>query len=445
MSRFEELRKEHPLFIYHSCELNEQSGELRFHFQIDEYHFRPVWRFNFKLADRDFDRRQAEAIAFSLGMTELVSYWKCACCPTVEVRCGGLSEWQIAWWKKLYFNGLGEFFYRNGIKTDLDSFMTITAPPQGKTDFSTPALSGALVPVGGGKDSVVTLEILKAMGEEITPYVINALPAAMDCVTASGVSAAPISPSRAIDPELLERNKAGWLNGHTPFSAVVAFSAMLHACILGKKYIVLSNESSANETYVNGAQVNHQYSKSTEFERDFREYCGRSFGGCAEYFSLLRPLSEWQIARAFVKFPRYYGVFRSCNLGSRKNIWCCNCAKCLYVYILLAAFLDDSTLTGIFGENLLERADLAPMLDGLMLDGEDKPFECVGTKSEVRLSLKMASDRRKSALSKLPALLRRFENAFHDYSPVDLTRYFDRDNFVPQQFLPYLEKIAYEN
>ncbi len=446
MSRFDELRSEHPLFIYHSYELNEQSGELRFHFQIDEYHFYPVWRFNFKLTDKNYDRRQAEAIAFSLGMTELVSYWKCACCPTVEVRCGGLSEWQIAWWKKLYFNGLGEFFYRNGIETDLDRFMTITAPPPCKTDFSPPVLSGALVPVGGGKDSVVTLEILKAMGEEITPYVINALPAAMDCVTASRVSSkipmSPIAPSRAIDPELLERNKAGWLNGHTPFSAVVAFSAMLHACFLGKKYIVLSNESSANETYVDGAEVNHQYSKSTEFERDFREYCERSFGGCAEYFSLLRPLSEWQIARAFVKFPRYYGVFRSCNLGSRKNVWCCNCAKCLYVYILLAAFLDDGTLTEIFGENLLEREDLAPMLDGLMLDGEDKPFECVGTKSEVRLSLKMASDRRRSAL---PTLLGRFENAFPDYSPVDLKRYFDRDNFVPKQFLPYLEKIAYEN
>ncbi len=440
MSRFEELRREHPLFIYHSCELNEDS--LRFHFQMDEYHFYPEWTFDKRLTSGKYSRPAAEYAAFSLGMAELVSYWKCACPPRVEIRCGWLDQTQIQWWKKLYFNGLGEFFYRNGIQTDLDSFMTITAPAPGRTDFAPPALSGALVPVGGGKDSIVTLEILKAMGEEITPFVINALPAAMACAEASEVPAAPVAPRRTIDKTLLELNKAGYLNGHTPFSAVVAFSSLLFGILLNKRYIVLSNESSANESYVDGAQINHQYSKSTEFERDFREYCQRSFGSCPEYFSLLRPLSEWQIARAFVKFPRYYGVFRSCNLGSRKNVWCCNCAKCLYVYILLAAFLDDSALTGIFGENLLEREDLAPMLDGLMLDGEDKPFECVGTKNEVRLSLKMASDRRKSAL---PTLLERFENAFPDYSPIDLTRYFDKDNFVPKQFLPYLEKIAYEN
>ncbi len=440
MSRFDELRKEHPLFIYHSYELCEDS--LRFHFQIDQYHFYPEWKFDKSLTSGEYSRPAAEYAAFSLGMAELVSYWKCACPPRVEIRCGWLDQAQIQWWKKLYFKGLGEFFYRNEIPARFDDFMTITAPAQSVCFKNTYPLSGALVPVGGGKDSVVTLEILKAAGTEITPYVINALPAAMDCVTASGVSAAPISPSRAIDPELLERNKAGWLNGHTPFSAVIAFSSLLFGILLNKRYIVLSNESSANETYVEGAEVNHQYSKSTEFERDFREYCERSFGGCPEYFSLLRPLSEWQIARAFVKFPQYFGVFKSCNLGSRKNIWCCNCAKCLYVCVLLAAFLDDDRLVEIFGENLLEREDLAPILDGLMLDGEDKPFECVGTKNEVRLSLKMASDRRRSAL---PTLLKRFENAFPDYSPVDLTRYFDRDNFVPKQFLPYLEKIAYEN
>ncbi len=440
MSRYDELRKNHPLFIYHSYELCEDC--LRFHFQIDEYHFHPEWTFDKRLTSGEYSRPAAEYAAFSLGMAELVSYWKCTCSPNVEIRCGWLNQAQIRWWKKLYFNGLGEFFYRNEIPARFDDFMTITAPEQTMPFENTRPLSGALVPVGGGKDSVVTLEILKAAKTDITPYVINALPAAMECVSASGIAEIAVAPRRAIDKTLLDLNKAGYLNGHTPFSAVVAFSSLLFGILLNKRYIVLSNESSANETYVSGAEVNHQYSKSTEFERDFREYCADYFRGCPEYFSLLRPLSEWQIARSFVKFPRYYGVFRSCNLGSRKNIWCRNCAKCLYVYILLAAFLDDRTLTEIFGENLLERADLAPMLDGLMLDGEDKPFECVGTKSEVRLSLKMASDRRKSAL---PTLLERFENAFPDYSPIDLTRYFDRDNFVPEQFLPYLEKIAYEN
>lgn len=439
-NKFNELREKHPRFIYHSFELSENG--LVFHFQIDEFHFRPMWRFNLNLSEYRFDRGQAELIAFSLGMAELVSYWKCACCPTVEVRCGGLSERQKLWWKKLYFNGLGEFFYRNGITTDFDGFMTIKAPEPPEPPQCKPELNGALVPVGGGKDSVVTLEMLKQAGENITPYIINPRGATLGCVKAAGLPEDRIAaPTRTIDKTLLELNSRGYLNGHTPFSAVVAFSALLHACVLGKRYVVLSNESSANETYVEGVHINHQYSKSTEFERDFREYCAMSFGSCPEYFSLLRPLSEWQIAREFVKYPHYFGVFQSCNLGSKTNVWCGKCAKCLYVYVLLAAFLDDGELTKIFGCNMLEKAELSDMLDGLMLDGEDKPFECVGTKNEVRLSLKMALDRRKQ---EPPVLLKRFAERFPDYSPVTLTNYFDADNFVPKHFLPYLERITNE-
>lgn len=441
MSKYEELRAKHPLFIYHSYELGD--NHIRYHFQIDEYHFYPEWTFDKSLTSGEYSKPAAEYAAFSLGMAELVSYWKCACPPQVEIRCGWLNEAQIEWWKKLYFNGLGEFFYRNEIPARFDDFMTITAPkPPNSLPENTHPLDGALVPVGGGKDSVVSLEILKSAGIEITPYIINALPAAVNCAEASGVSIDAVAPRRTIHPVLLELNKAGYLNGHTPFSAVVAFSSLLFGIFLNKRYIVLSNESSANETYVSGAEINHQYSKSTEFERDFREYCAAYFRGCPEYFSLLRPLSEWQIARAFVKYPQYFGVFRSCNLGSKKNIWCCNCAKCLYVYVLLAAFLDDDKLTEIFGDNLLKREDLAPLLDGLMLDGEDKPFECVGTKNEVRLSLKMALDKRKSAP---PVLLKRFAEAFPNYQPQNQEKFFDKENFVPQKLLSYVEKVAYEN
>lgn len=438
MSKFQELRKEHPLFIYHSYELNEKS--LTFHFQIDEYHFYPKWEFDKNYMNGDFSRLQLEEAAFSLGMAELVSYWKCACCPTVEIRCGGLSEWQKNWWKKLYFNGLGEFFYRNGIDTDLDSFMTITAPEPEPLPETNGVLSGALVPVGGGKDSVVTLELLKKAGEDITPYVINQQKATLGCTKAAGIDPAnAVCPKRTIDRTLLELNKKGFLNGHTPFSAVVAFSALLHGIMLNAKYIVLSNESSANETYVEGKNVNHQYSKSTEFEKDFREYCARIFGNCPEYFSLLRPLSEWQIAREFVNYPQYFPVFRSCNLGGKTDVWCCNCAKCLYVYILLAAFLEDDTLEAIFGCNMLQKTELSQMLDGLMLDKEDKPFECVGTKNEVRLSLSMALEKRRE---NAPPLLKRFEENFPDYRPEKLIGFFDENNFVPEKFLSFVKRAS---
>lgn len=437
MSLYNDLREKHPLFIYHSCEL--ESDSLTFHFSIDDYHFYPRWEFPEGLSSGGFPRQQAELIAFSLGMAELVSYWKCACCPTVEVRCGGLSAWQKSWWKKLYFNGLGEFFYRNKITPDFENFMTITAPePSPLPEFSA-SLSGVLVPVGGGKDSVVTLELLKKAGEDIHPFIINPRGATLGCVSAAGIPPEKtVGVKRGIDKTLLELNKQGYLNGHTPFSAVVAFSAELFALMTGRKYIALSNESSANEAYVEGTAINHQYSKSTEFERDFREYCKNTFGGyekAPEYFSLLRPWSEWQIAREFAKYPRYFPVFQSCNLGSKTNCWCGNCAKCLYVYILLSAFLTDDVLEGIFGCNMLEKSELSEMFDGLVLDGEDKPFECVGTKEEVRLSLSMSARLREG---KLPTLLARFKELLPEYVPVSLDSFWDEDNFVPDEFKPLL-------
>lgn len=440
MGLYDELREKHRSFIYHSYEFSEQDGStlLRFHFSIDEYHFYPQWTFPEKLSALDFDRELADRTAFSLGMAELVSYWKCACPPTVEVRCGGLSAQQKLWWKKLYFNGLGEFFYRNGITPDFSTFMTIEALEEAPLTARDNRLSGFMVPVGGGKDSVVTLELLKSHGAAISAYIINPRGATLGCAAAAGIPESRIiAPKRTIDRQLLELNKLGYLNGHTPFSAVVAFSAELFACVKGLRYIALSNESSANESYVEGTAINHQYSKSTEFERDFREYCEKYLGGysrCPEYFSLLRPWSEWQIAREFVKHPQYFSIFQSCNLGSKTNSWCCSCAKCLYVYILLAAFLDDDVLTGIFGCNMLEKQELSAMLDGLVLDGEDKPFECIGTRDEVRLSLEMAWERRRSSP---PALLRRWRELFPEYAPVSLENFSDPDNFVPAE-LKYL-------
>ena len=446
MTLYEQLREKHRRFIYHSFDFRKEDGEtvLQFHFSMDEYHFYPNWRFPFDIPDAA-DRGLISMCAFSLGMAELVSYWKCACPPEVEVRCGSLDEWQVKWWRKLYFNGLGEYFYRNGINADYDSFMDIRSVCDTSAAVlaaSENAKCGVLVPIGGGKDSVVSVELLKKHGADIHPYIINPRGATLGCVEAAGIPAEKtVGVRRTIDRTLLELNKQGYLNGHTPFSAVVAFSAELFAAMKGLRYIALSNESSANEPYVDGTEINHQYSKSTEFERDFREYCERSFGGygrCPEYFSLLRPWSEWQIAREFVKHPQYFGVFQSCNLGSKTDVWCGECAKCLYVYILLSAFLDDDALVKIFGCNMLEKAELSDMFDGLVLDGEDKPFECVGTRDEIRLSLEMAFKMRGA---QSPALLRRYVGyrEIGGFDIPDLTRFFDAENFVPDEFI-YLLK-----
>ncbi len=437
MEKFLQLRKENPEFIYHSYHIDETG--FSYHFSIGEYHFYPSWKWNGNYSEEYASRSLIETLVFSLGMAELVSYWKCACPPTVRVKCGALDNFQIKWWKKLYYNGLGEFFYRNGIKTDCESFMNIipdnTVPPK-FTDSN--ERKGALIPVGGGKDSVVTLELLRGMADDNLCYIINPRGATLNCAHTAGYSDEKIvGLNRTIDKTLIERNNAGWLNGHTPFSAIVAFSAYLCAAVKGKKYIALSNESSANEAYVDGTDINHQYSKSTEFERDFREYTKKYFLKSTEYFSLLRPWSEWQIAREFVKYPKYFPVFQSCNLGSKTDVWCGKCAKCLYVYILLSAFLTDDVLTNIFGLNMLDNADFKDMFDGLVLDGIDKPFECVGTRDEIRLSLEMAAKLRGE---NQPYLLKKYTEykEKYNFAITDLSGFFDNDNFVPCELIPLL-------
>ncbi len=446
--KFNELREKFPEFIFRNYEYYIKDGKLfiKYHFQMGEYNFYPKWEFPLN-GNSAHDLGLIQTIIVSLGLAELVSYWKCACPPVVYIQPAGLSTWQINWWKKLYFNGLSEFFYRNKIKTDFDSFMTIKAYEkmpecENIAVMNFKSRSGVLVPVGGGKDSAVTLELIKKTGEKITPFIINSLQSAVDCVKAADIENDKIiAPKRTLDNTLLELNKRGFLNGHTPLSAVIAFSSVLAAALKGIKYVALSNESSANESYVEGTAVNHQYSKSAEFEKDFREYCQRifgSFGRCPEYFSLLRPWSEWQITKEFVKYPKYFKVFRSCNLGSKTNSWCLKCAKCLYIYILLAGFLDDQTLFEIFGCDMLKKRELENIFKGLVLDGVDKPFECVGTKSEIRFALDKALERRE----KIPYLLEKYREFKQKYnfktdSPEN---YFDSNNFIPEQFIALLKE-----
>ncbi|MDE5575013.1 MAG: UDP-N-acetylmuramoyl-L-alanine--D-glutamate ligase, partial [Bacteroidales bacterium] len=332
---------------------------------------------------------------FHCGMVELVSYWKCACSPQVRIDCGQLAPRQKDWFKKLYFLGLGEFFYLNGIRTDRDSFMEISCAPDAPKRSATDRPNDLLlqdtfqVPVGGGKDSVVTLEILReAFPGKIRPMIINPRGATRNCCLQAGFEDGDcIVVNRSIDKTLLALNAQGFLNGHTPFSAMLAFTSLITAALNQSRHIALSNENSANESTVPGMEVNHQYSKSLEFENDLRQYVESYISPQFNYFSFLRPLSELGIARLFASLPRYHSVFRSCNAGSKTDSWCGKCPKCLFAFIILAPFMGIEKTSRLFGKNLLDDPELIPFLDELSGIAPVKPFECVGTLSEVNWAL----------------------------------------------------------
>ena len=418
---FASLRARYPVFRYDAYHLERTADEivLTFDFSVPGLcSFHPQTRIptqRLRIVN-DFDSQTACAIVFALGLTETVSYWKAVCSPVIEVGCGQLTPAQKQWWKTLWFNGLGEFFYRNGIAANETDFVEIRCPetPDTPTDaFRSAGL--CLVPVGGGKDSAVTLSLLRDRKERIRTFTVNDQPARTDTVRAAGLSADDmVRTYRTIDPELLRLNREGFLNGHTPFSAIVAFLSLYCAYLIGAEDIILSNESSANEANVAGTDVNHQYSKSYAFERDFTDYVRDVLGLPVRYFSLLRPFNEMQIAKQFAALPQYHAVFKSCNVGSKRNVWCCNCAKCLFVYCILSPFLSEDALTAIFGENLLEKESLRADFDGLCGLSDEKPFECIGTVREVRAALRRTIAQYRSQGKPLPALLRYVDGKLPD-------------------------------
>ena len=406
---FISLREQYKEFLYKGYRYEVEDGfyKVTFSYEIPGLsEFETVWKF--PDAGKVVNAAILNRLLFELGMAEAISYWKVTCAPVLKVACGSLTEWQNKWWRKLFYNGLGEFMYVNGIEVAEEDLLAIVCEPSNSisetadreaaehyADISeafvgkltdTASYSGCLVPVGGGKDSVVSMEVLR--NEDVTIYRINKDATVENVLAAAEREYKTCFVNRRLDPRILEMNKRGFLNGHIPFSAVVAFSTFVSAYLQGIRYIALSNESSANESTVVGSFVNHQYSKSYEFERDFMEYIGSILDTEIRYFSLLRPLSELQIAYLFAKYTKYHKAFRSCNAGSKQGIWCCHCPKCLFVYIILSAFLSEEEKVGIFGENLLDNPQNEKYFRELTGLDENKPFECVGTRSEVVMSLK---------------------------------------------------------
>ncbi|MGD9896524.1 MAG: hypothetical protein AB7T14_05560 [Candidatus Methylacidiphilaceae bacterium] len=344
--------------------------------------FRP--RSSFPIAHPLPPKEALDLLVFSLGLIELVSYWKAACPPRIRIEAGHLTPEQIAWWKRLYFRGLAEFFYCNGIDTNEEEFAEIRASGPPFAPFLRRDCTGTLVPVGGGKDSLVSLDLLRSLRQgSVTPFILNSTWEQQSTVALFGFRSSQAAEARRkIDPLLLDLNRQGFLNGHTPFSALLAFAALLTAVTLGKRWIVLSNEASADEPTVPGSEINHQYSKSFAFERDFAEYATRWVTPNVGYFSLLRPWNELQIAERFARIPGALESFRSCSSHGRN--WCTRCAKCLFVALILSLFVEKRKLDKVFGRELLEDSSLAPLFFSLLGGEGRKPFACVGTIAECR-------------------------------------------------------------
>ncbi len=416
-------------FRFVRCGFDAQSGVATLAYAFDDGP-EMIEKVSFPGAPFALDDARTQAVEAALRLLHLiagVSYYKAAVPAEIRTESYAIDAETAALLETVYENGLGEFAYRNGLNlrgkirfpaslpapagrgaggegTEHPDARARTEPsPQplsrGERGFD-PGLRGhALVAIGGGKDSLVSIEALRAAGVEQTVTWIGGSQLIAACAARTGLPTLNIG--RALAPELFELNRQGAYNGHIPVtainSAIMALAALLH----GANQVVFSNERSASYgSMIPGTgEVNHQWSKGWAFERAFGEYLQSRVAADLHYYSLLRPLSELAVARQFAKNAHYDAHFSSCNrnfhiLGERPaNRWCGVCPKCHFVFLALAPFMPKPRLVGIFGRNLLDDAEQAGGFDALLEFRDHKPFECVGEGRESRAAMALLGER----------------------------------------------------
>lgn len=387
-------REDVRAFRFVRCGFDAASGEAQLVFSFDDG---PELIETVRFPGAPFALYEARSAAVQRALRLLhliagVSYYKAAVPKDIRIDSYVIDAETAAFLTEVYENGLGEFAYRNG----LDLRGKIRFPIGDAAAPDAPALglaSHALVAIGGGKDSLVSIEALRAAGIAQTVSWIGSSPLIRTCAERTGLPLLNIE--RKLSPILFEMNKQGAYNGHIPVTAVNSAILAVAALLTGADQVVFSNERSASYgSLIPGTgEVNHQWSKGWQFERDFAAHLRERVAADLKYYSLLRPFSELAVARQFARLDRYDGHFSSCNrnfhiLGERPaQRWCGVCPKCHFVFLALAPFMPKPRLLNIFGRNLLDEPDQAAGFDALLEYQDHKPFECVGEGKESRAAM----------------------------------------------------------
>jgi len=386
------------LFRYESFATDAERGLLTCRYWLDGREF--AERFTLPPGPR-WHTAEARAAARLVFLLAGVSYYKTAAPPVIDLGGTALTETELAFLREFYLQGLGEFAYRNALDLS-DLRIEAVLAPAGQAPIST-SRGRALVPFGGGIDSIVVVERIRRLADAAL-FVVNRPSDRFEAIEApAAVTGLPIvRAEREIDPQLLRSAELGFLNGHVPVTGILSALAVLAAVLTERDAVVMSNEWSASVPTLeyHGQPVNHQYSKSASFEAALRQVLAAIPARMPEYFSWLRDRTELWVGQEFGALAEYHGSFRSCNKafysdpGRRFDHWCGQCDKCCFIDLILAPFLPAEALRQIFkitGEPLAD-----PRLAGkfrALLGAGAKPFECVGEVTECRAAVLLAARR----------------------------------------------------
>lgn len=406
------MTDEADVFTFSGVEIDEAARAARLRYRLGAHAFTETIVFHKPLPGAGSPLRAPFEAALSLlHLAAGVSYYKTSLPPRLRVESASLDAELRAFLQRLYVNGLGEFGVRNGVdvaqRIDFLNAQDASLKDASRKDASgagAPSPSRAPLPrrsavlIGGGKDSLVSVEALRRGGEPMLLFAVNPKKPILDCAQASGLPFARVE--RQLDPLLFELNRRGALNGHVPITAIVCFIALAAAFVEGFDAIVLSNERSADQgnLVAHGREVNHQYSKTTGAERDIARMIESRVHADLACFSFLRPLSEAHIASLMARETRYDGAFTSCNRAFQLNPaapparWCGDCPKCRFSFLMLARPMGRARIEAAFGKNMLEDESQLAGYEELMGLSGHKPWECVGELAESGAALALLAE-----------------------------------------------------
>ncbi|MDD3896690.1 MAG: hypothetical protein PHU04_02475 [Candidatus Peribacteraceae bacterium] len=404
--------KQYHSFIFDSYAFDRSSGKVELHYALDD-----EVRFTETLTlpepiEYAGDEDALDRALFLLHLFGGISYFKTCCPKTIEVRSGTLTKEQAAFWNTVYTKGLGQFFFEN--KVDFRGLINFPATSEESSAIAATeknGTAGTLVPVGGGKDSVVTVEKLKKEGRTMTLFRMGSHPIIDQIAKTADLPLLTVR--RQLSQKLFALNEEGALNGHVPITGYLSALTIVISELYGFDAVAMSNEKSASEgnTEYMGEEINHQWSKGKEFETMFREYLKRFVTKSIRYENPLRDMTELEIAKEFTGYPRYFPLITSCNknwkilkekegrgaatkpnAGGAGGAWCGDCPKCAFVFALFAAHLPKDTVEKMFRKNLFADAGLLPLYRELLGIEGCKPFECIGTAEETQEAFRLAHE-----------------------------------------------------